>query len=221
MSPTLRRHRALEVALIGLLLLGIAANLWAMRVAKGRVYTTPPPLSLPLDFQGWKGTALPDDPGTQAILPHARINSVRYDKSDQPPVEFIVIASRDPNDMHTPERCILGSGFQIVRDEGRTLTVPGTEGGTWPLHRLLLRHDKDEALMLYTYDGLGTVNSSTLMARVAMKLGGARKDPAYFVRLSTPTAGDPAAAEARLMAFAADMMRVRRSWELPPTTETP
>lgn len=219
MSPTLRRNRVLEILLIGLLLSGIGANLWAMRVARGRVYTVPPPLPLPLDFQGWKGTLLPDDPGTQAILPHARLGAVRYEKPGMLPVDFIVIASRDPNDMHTPERCILGSGFQIASDEGRKLTVPGADGGTWPMHRLLLRKHDDEELMLYTYDGLRTLGSSTLMARIAMKLGGANREPAYFIRLSSPTAGDAAAAEARLMAFASDLMRARRAWQLPITKD--
>src|SRR5262245_34842216 len=135
MSPGFRRDRAL----IGLLALGIAANLWAMGVATGRAYTVPPPIPLHSTLQGWKGTQQPADPGAQAILPHARITAVRYEQTGLPPTDAVVIASRDPNDMHTPERCFIGSGYQIVSEEARDLRVPGPDGGAWTLRRLLIR----------------------------------------------------------------------------------
>jgi hypothetical protein len=218
MSPTLRRHRALEGALIGLLLCGIAANLWAMRVAKSRVYTVPPPTPLPLTVSGWKGAVEPDDLSGGWILPHARVTTVHYEKPQQQPVDLVVIASRDPNDMHTPDRCILGGGYQIVSDEPCDLRLPGPEGGSWALHRLRIRqHGQDDQLVLYGYDGIHALGNSTLMARIAMKLGGARRDPAYFLRLSAPVGEDAAATKARLMDFAADLLRDRHTWQTPTT----
>ncbi len=218
MSPTLRRPRALDGLLIAVLVLGLAAQLWAMRVVRNRVYTVPPPTPLPLSLSGWKGAIQPDDLSGGWILPHARVTTVQYEKTSQLPIDLVVIASRDPNDMHTPDRCILGSGYQIVNDEMRDLRLPGSDGGSWALHRLLIRHrDQGDEMVLYGYDGLHALGNSTLMARIAMKLGGARKEPAYFLRLSTPVGADTAETESRLMAFAADLMRARHAWETPAT----
>jgi hypothetical protein len=211
MQPNLRRDRAL----IGLLVVGLAANLWALATAKGRAYTQPPPVPLPATFQGAPGIPLEDDPTTQRILPHARICGMRYQTPNSLPTDLVVIASRDPNDMHTPERCLVGSGFVIASDDTREISVPGPEGGSWTFHRLLIQKQDAEEVILYGYDGVPKLAGSTILARIAMKLGGARKEPSYFVRVSSPSGGNAQATEERLIAVTTELMRTRRSWELP------
>ncbi len=56
------------------------------------------------------------------------------------------------------------------------------------------------------------LGSSTIMARVMMKLRGPSENPAYFIRLSTRL-DDPVAAEKRLMEFAQNLMNERASWQ--------
>ncbi len=212
MQRASRRDRAL----VAVLSLGAIANFAALGVAKSRAYTIPPPTPLPHVFRGCQANFMPDDPGTLAILPHARITTVRYLASEAAiPTDVVVIASRDPNDMHTPERCIIGSGFEIISSDTRQLNVAGPDGGTWALNRLLIRKDKEQELILYGYDGVGTLGGSTVLARMAMKLGAANRKPSYFVRVSSPVVGDVAQTETQLMRFFGDLMRARRSWETP------
>lgn len=214
MRPNRRRHYRLDRFLIGLLVFGVLANVWAIKAAQGRAYTKPPEMLMPSQLDGWKGKMEPTSDNYKWILPHARIATTTYTKLGEIPIMFTVIGSRDPNDMHTPDRCIMGSGFEIVSDELITLRVDGPGGGSWLMHKLHIHKNDADELVLYGYDGLTTVGGSTLMARIAMKLGGASKYPAYFVRFSTPVLGDVAVAERRLLPFAESMMRARHSWEI-------
>lgn len=208
MSSPLRR----DYALIALLGIGALLTFGAQNAAKGRTFTVPPAAALPLTYHDWKGTLLPEDPGTQAILPHARITMAQYEQPGVPPVVTAIVGSRDPNDMHTPERCFVGSGFEIVNVERREVKIDKPEPKTWLFNLMTVKGNGGQELVLYGYDGVQMLGSSTIMARVMMKLRGPSKEPAYFVRLSTPL-DDPQAAEQRLMTFAQNLMSDRASWQ--------
>jgi hypothetical protein len=209
MQSSIRRDHALIV----LLIVGILANFGAMSLAKNRQFTIPPPLPLSLDFHGWKGTLLPDNKGTQAILPHARITQVIYEMPGAAPLDAVVIASRDPNDMHTPERCFMGSGFEIVSTQQRDVRVDGPNPGSWQFNRIIVRSPDRQDLVLYGYDGVRMLGGSTVMARVMMKLSGPTAKPAYFIRVSMPITGDEKATEARVMEFLQNLLRERATWQ--------
>jgi hypothetical protein len=209
MQSSFRRDHALIV----LLVVGILANFWAISLAKGRQFTMPPPLPLPLEFHGWKGTLLPENKGTQAILPHARITQVLYEAPASSMLDAVVIASRDPNDMHTPERCFMGSGFEIVSTQPIDVNVEGPNPGSWKFNRIIIRSPDRQDLVLYGYDGVRMLGGSTVVARAMMKFSGPTAKPAYFIRVSMPITGDEKATEARLMEFLKNLLRERATWQ--------
>ncbi len=208
MSSPFRR----DYALIALLGFGAVLTFGAQHAAKGRVFTKPPTAGLPLEYHGWRGTSYPEDKGTAAILPNARVDTIEYRRSGVTPVVAVVIGSRDPNDMHTPERCFIGSGFELGNVERREVKVTQPEPKTFLFNLMTVKSPETQEMVLYGYDGVEMLGSSTMMARVMMKLRGPSEKPAYFVRLSTRL-DDPAAAEKRLMEFAQNLMSERTSWE--------
>lgn len=209
-----------DYALIALLVVGICANFGAMSMAKNRKFTVPPPLPVPLEFHGYKGTPIPEaeQKGTQAILPHARIAQILYEAPGAPMTDVVVIASRDPNDMHTPERCFMGSGYEIVSTEPREVKVDGPNPGSWQFNRVIVRSPDRQDMVLYGYDGVRMLGGSTVMARIMMKFSGPSAQPAYFVRIAAPILGDEKDTEARLIAFLENLMRERATWQ---TAATP
>ena len=202
-------------ALIALLIVGAALNFGAVRLASGRTYAMPPLTPLPLNFDGWKGTETPTDSVTQNILPHARITSVNYEKYGQPPVQLAVTASRDPNDMHTPERCFTGAGSAISDREVLPLAVPGPDAETLSMNKMVSVNGTDQTLVLYCYDNVPAAGT-TWATRIVMKIK-PMDNPAYFVRFSTQITGDVKATQEKLLAFAAKYMEGRRVWEALPT----
>jgi EpsI family protein len=213
-----RRVSRPDRLLLAVFVAGGVLNVAAMRSAAGREYTMPPDISLPAVVDDWTGSPLPVEENYHAILPHSRIVASMYNEKGGLPVILNVIASRDPNDMHTPDRCIIGSGFEIVSDELTTLTADGPNPASWPMHEMHIAKSDSDELVYYGYDGLRSFGGFTLLARIAMKVGilGASKRPAYFVRFSTPVGGDIAAARARLVTLARRMMEIRSTWEVKP-----
>jgi EpsI family protein len=197
------------------LVAGVATNLIALRSAAGREFKMPPEITLPATMDDWKGTDVPVPDNYHSILPHSRICTAEYTMRTSPAVALTVIASRDPNDMHTPDRCIKGSGFEIVTDELKSVSTEGPDAKKWTMHEMHITKSDADELVYYGYDGLGTLGGSTLLARIAMKIGGASTKPAYFIRFSTPVNGDVAAARARLVPFIKHMMSIRSTWEIP------
>ena len=203
-------------AIIALLIAAAALNVGAVRVASGRNYKVPPLTPLPLNFDGWSGTGQPISETTSSILPHARITTVDYAKPGQQPVEIVVTASRDPNDMHTPERCFTGSGAEITEREIIPLQVPGPDADTLQMNKMVSADPMGGKLMvLYCYDNVPKVGT-TWATRIIMKIKPLER-PAYFVRFSTPVGEDVKTTQNRLMAFAAKYMETRRSWEALPS----
>ena len=202
-------------ALIALLILGAALNFGAVHVASGRKYAVPPPTPLPMNFEGWKGTDIPVDPGAQAILPHARLTTVNYEKNGEAPVQLVVTASRDPNDMHTPERCFTGSGAAISDREVLDMAVLGPDAEHASMNKMVSSDASGQMLVLYCYDNVPAAGT-TWATRIIMKIKPMER-PAYFVRFSTPITGDVKTTQEKLLAFAAKYMEGRRAWEALPT----
>ena len=213
MQPNIGRDRAI----IALLIAGAALNFGAVHVAAGRKFTVPPPTPLPMSFEGYKGTDLPTTDETKAILPHARITTVNYEKEGEPMVQLVVTASRDPNDMHTPERCFTGSGAAISARETLPLDIPGPDAERVSMNKMVSVDPSGQWLVLYCYDNVPAAGT-TWATRIVMKIKPMDR-PAYFVRFSTQVTGDVAATQKKLMAFAAKYMEGRRAWEALPTSK--
>ena len=213
MQSHIRRDRAL----IALLIAGVALNIGAVSMASRRAYSRPGVIKLPADVDGWKAEDVPTLDGTQAILPHARITTAGYEKPGQIGFLASVIASRDPNDLHTPERCFTGYGATISDRETLPLAISGPNAGTWTMNKMVTRDSTSHDLILYCYDNVPNLGSAWT-ARVVMKLM-PLKEPAYFIRFSTPIEADVPTAQKRLMAFAAKYMEARHNWETPTTAQ--
>jgi exosortase len=207
-----RRYRP-DVVLFACFGAAVPAMFLAAHSAPGYIAQMPGPTPLPLTFNGWHGTPLPSDPVTQSALPTARITAILYEKSGLPALETIVIASRDRNDLHVPEACLTDKGYTIIKDEATALTVPGVKGGVWPFHRVLVRSNRDEMLLLYGYDHLPETSGSALVAQLLAKLKGTSRQPAYFLRVSAPITGNVDETEKRLRDFAAAMLGIREQWQ--------
>jgi hypothetical protein len=213
MQPNIGRDRAL----IALLIVGAALNFGAVHVAAGRKFTVPPPTPLPLTFEGYKGADVPTEDSTKAILPHARITTINYEKEGAPMVQLVVTASRDPNDMHTPERCFTGSGAAISERETLPLDVPGPDAERVSLNKMVSTDSSGQLLVLYCYDNVPAAGT-TWATRIVMKIK-PMDTPAYFVRFSTPITGDIPTTQKNLLAFAAKYMEGRRVWEALPASK--
>ncbi len=198
-------------ALIALLIVGAALNFGAVHAASGRKFSVPPPTLLPKTFAGWAGEETPVDPGAQAILPHARLTTMNYAKPNEAPIQLVVTASRDPNDMHTPERCFTGSGAAISDRELLDMDVAGPRPERLRMNKMVSEDPAGKLLVLYCYDNVPAAGT-TWLTRIVMKIK-PMDTPAFFVRFSTPITGDTAAAQTKLMAFAAKYMEGRRDWE--------
>lgn len=213
MQSGFRRHRAL----IALLCVAAVANFGAVKTASGRSYAIPPPTPLPAEVEGYRGERIPTLDSTKGILPHADITSFHYDKKDDLiPVDLVVIASRDPNDMHSPERCFSGFGFEILERSSLPLKVEGANSGEWTMSKMRVKDSGGEQLVLFLYDKVPKMGG-TVWTRFFMKLA-PNREPAYFVRLSAPVnGGDVNATQARLIQFASGIMQTRDRWQPPPT----
>ena len=198
--------------LVGILAVGAVGNIAAAKVASGRAYTIPPPTPLPLSLIGYKGQPIPTLDSTKSILPHADISSVHYEKEANP-VDLVVIASRDPNDMHSPERCFSGFGYEIKEQSAFPLEIGGANPGKWDVQRMRVKDASGEQLVLFLYDKVASVGGGTNLTRILMKLRPS-KDPAYFVRLSGPISGtDVDGEQKRLVEFATELMQNRSNWQ--------
>ena len=208
MQSDFRRHRTL----VALLAVATLANFGAVKTAAGRTYTVPPPTPLPAQVIGYKGERIPTLDSTKAILPHADISSSHYDTGDSLPIDLVIISSRDPNDMHSPERCFSGFGFEILEQSSLPFHVPGAEGGDWTMSKMRVKDSTGEQLVLFLYDKVPKLGG-TIWTRFFMKLA-PNREPAYFIRMSAPVNnGDVNATQTRLLEFASQVMATRNTWQ--------
>ena len=77
----------------------------------------------------------------------------------------MIVGSRDPNDMHTPERCFIGSGFELGNVERREIKVTQPEPKTYLFNLMTVKSPDAQEMVLYGYDGVQMLGSSTMMAR--------------------------------------------------------
>lgn len=101
--------------------------------------------------------------------------------------------------VHAPSACYAGLGWAVNEDTHTARTAEGE----WPLRWLRVQREGDDRLVLYWYEtGYGPV--ATEFQRNMLRLRGrvAGDTALIYVRLSTPTEGDPEAARARLLEVA-------------------
>lgn len=110
--------------------------------------------------------------------------------------------------IHSPLHCLPGTGWEPL-DVG-TIDVALPDGASGRMRRMLVRKDRDRALVLYTYAIHGRMLASEIASKAwllhdSVRLG---RGDAALVRIVVPIApgGDAAAAEQRALAFARDVL---------------
>ena len=110
--------------------------------------------------------------------------------------------------IHSPLHCLPGTGWEPL-DVG-TIDVALPDGASGRMRRMLVRKDRDRALVLYTYAIHGRMLASEIASKAwllhdSVRLG---RGDAALVRIVVPFApgGDAAAAEQRALVFARDVL---------------
>ena len=93
--------------------------------------------------------------------------------------------------IHSPQQCLPGSGWSIVRLERANIDVPGTEARRITINRVLVAKGEDQQVVLYWYQERGRVIASEYWGKAYMvwdSITRTRTDGA-LVRVSAPVAG--------------------------------
>jgi EpsI family protein len=165
---------------------------------------------LPLTLTGWRGVdAGRFDQRTLQILGADDYLNRAYRATAAPPV-FLYVgfykSQRHGDTMHSPLNCLPGAGWQpIARDRFSIVVKDRANGPSRTVHvnDLIIQRGEDQQVVLYWYQSRGRVVPSEYTSKVwtvidALRLN--RSDGA-MVRITTPIAGDAAAAHRRAVEF--------------------
>lgn len=164
--------------------------------------------SFPYRVSTWTGRdAEPLDEDTRRILAaDSYLNRNYTTDSALPPVNFYVAyygEQRPGVSIHSPLHCLPGTGWEPL--EVGTIDL-ATAGGTGHVRRLIVRKNRDRALVLYWYAIHGRMLANEVVSKAWLLHDSLRfgRSDAALVRIVVPLApgADPSAAEQRGLAFA-------------------
>jgi EpsI family protein len=169
--------------------------------------TLPKPLaSLPLAVGVWNGVEMPfDDSIVKALAVDEYLNRIYRDENNQSVGLYIgyVKSQRTNENLHSPQNCLPGAGWQPVSVDQLQLTSPG--GRTWLVKRYVVQKGLSRQIVLYWYQSHGRTMASEYKVRAAMVTDAIllHRTDAALVRINTPVTGtessDRAAAFATLV----------------------
>jgi len=164
--------------------------------------------ALPLRIGEWTGRdAGPlDEESEHALAPDAYLNRTYSTSSASPDVGVYVAyyAQQRPGvSIHSPLHCLPGTGWEPL--EIGTTEIAGPDGAT-PFRRMLVRKNRDRALVLYTYAIHGRLVASELTSKLWLVADSLRlhRSDAALVRIVVPVGradDSPQTAEAQGVAF--------------------
>jgi exosortase D (VPLPA-CTERM-specific) len=200
--------RALVTAALTTAALGLA---WSLLPARE---TAPPPREpyalFPRELDGWSGSTQTLKPGIARILAADDYFSGFYSRPDQAaPVDLFLsyyASQTEGAQIHSPEVCLPGAGWEVFRIEPVTVELPGTRLGAVALNRAVIQKGLERQLVYYWFEGRGrqfTGDFAARFANIADSLTLGRTDGG-LVRVITPIGDDGvAAADGRLRRFLA------------------
>jgi EpsI family protein len=165
--------------------------------------------AVPYRIASWVGRdAEPLDEETVRILAaDAYLNRNYAPKGSSAPLNLYVAyygAQRPGVSIHSPLHCLPGTGWETL--DIATVAVPLADGTSGEARRLIVRKNRDRALVLYWYAIHGRMLANEIASKAwllhdSIRL---RRSDAALVRIVVPIggAGDPAAAEQRGLTFA-------------------
>ena len=199
---------ALVTAALATAALGLA---WSLVPAPT---TAPPPREpyalFPRELDGWSGSTQELQPGIARILGADDYLAALYSRpGEAEPVDFFLswyASQTEGAQIHSPEVCLPGAGWEVFRIEPMTVPLPGTATGSVHLNRVVIQKGLERQLVYYWFQGRGRQFTGDFVARFAnmadsVTLG---RTDGGLVRAITPIGEDGvAAADARLRRFLA------------------
>jgi exosortase D (VPLPA-CTERM-specific) len=176
--------------------------------------TAPPPREpyalFPRELGPWSGSTQTLKPGIARVLGADDYLSALYSREDEAaPVDLFLswyASQTEGAQIHSPEVCLPGAGWEVFRVEPVTVDLPGTRLGAVRLNRAVIQKGLERQLVYYWFEGRGRQFTGDFAARFAniadsLRLG---RTDGGLVRVITPIGEDGvAAADARLRRFLA------------------
>lgn len=181
----------------------------AVAVLTARGHSAPPaPIQLaglPMTIGTWQGNdAKPFDEETVRILAaDTSVNRV-YASAERAAVGFYAAyyAQQRPGvSIHSPLHCLPGTGWEPLDVGARVLK--GSDGSAHQIRRLIVRKERDQAVVLYWYSIHGRVVGDELQSKLWLLHDSLRfgRSDAALIRLSVPVTGSVESAERDALAF--------------------
>jgi len=190
--------------LLVVLLLVACTGALAAAARRPVVAATPRLGELPYQVEAWQGreAAALDDETVQQLGADAFLNRSYSDLATSPIGLYVAYYSqpRPGVSLHSPLNCLPGTGWE-------TLDVATRDVGEGQVRRLIVRKNRDRAVVLYWYAIHGRVLASEVVSKAWLLHDSIRfrRSDAALVRIVVPVAdrqGTAEAAELRALAFA-------------------
>jgi exosortase D (VPLPA-CTERM-specific) len=176
--------------------------------------TAPPPREpyalFPREIDGWSGSTQTLTPGIARILGADDYLAALYTRpGEAAPVDLFLswyASQTEGAQIHSPEVCLPGAGWEVFRIEPVTVDLPGTATGAVRLNRVVIQKGLERQLVYYWFQARGGQYTGDFAARFANIADSARlgRTDGGLVRVITPIGEDGvAAADGRLQRFLA------------------
>jgi EpsI family protein len=111
-------------------------------------------------------------------------------------------AQRPGVSIHSPLHCLPGTGWEPL--DVATVDVPLADGASGPARRMIVRKNRDRAVVLYWYSIHGRMLANEVVSKAWLLHDSLwlRRSDAALVRIVVPIGADPVAAEQRGLTFA-------------------
>jgi exosortase D (VPLPA-CTERM-specific) len=202
---------ALVTAALATAALGLA---WSLVPAPEAAPPPREPYALfPRELGGWSGSTHELKPGIARVLGADDYLAALYSRPDEAaPVDLFLswyASQTEGAQIHSPEVCLPGAGWEVFRIEPVTVALPGTAAGEVRLNRAVIQKGLERQLVYYWFEARGrqyTGDFAARFANIADSLALGRTDGG-LVRVITPIGEDGvAAADARLQRFLAGIV---------------
>ena len=166
--------------------------------------------ALPHAIAAWQGVeAEPPDAETRRILAADAVLTRTYRGPDLTPVGLYIAyyATQRPGvSIHSPLHCLPGTGWEPL--EVSTLQLSNGERGTGTMRRMIVRKQRERALVVYWYSVHGRTIANEVVSKLTLMADSVRlhRSDAALVRIVVPIGNSVDAAERTAIAFARDLL---------------
>jgi EpsI family protein len=183
----------------------LGASLILHTVSHGESIISHQPLhELPYTLANWSGQERPlRDQVVQAVGVSDYTSRI-YLSSSELPVDLYVgyyASQRTGDTIHSPKNCLPGSGWDPIKSDYLTISIPG--GATITVNEYMIQKDQNKELVLYWYQSRGRVIASEYSGKFWMMVDAISRNrtDGSLVREVTPMNDGEVSARARLVKF--------------------